>query len=482
MSVHLLDESWPQLQVESSDLLTGLTVELLSPADRSQFDHLLATRHYLKNPTTVGAALRYVVRYAQHWCALLVFGSPAWHLKPREQWLGWDARLLQQRRHLLAQNTRFLVLAPSGRWPNLPSRALSLVCQRLSQDWREEFGHPILALETFIDPQRFHGTCYKAAGWQVLGPTRGHGRNWQDFYTDTEQAKELWVRALTPQSLAKLQAPVLEAALIEFERPLPAPCPLPTEKLESLWEAFARMQDPRKSRGLRHRLANILALMALAVLAGEKSPHGIYKFAEELNHGQRRLLRCRPRKGKAGQFDVPCERTFRRMLKQVDPEQLKLTLVAWMRAHDQEPIKTLHLDGKVIKNAAPAPAQPKPEATPAASAPVPEVPSELQKPLADKALMLVNFLTTKQRLVDQIAVPENTNEEGAVATHLWKMDLPDIIVTADAAHTTKANCRQLTQQCRAETVLILKANQPHALAKAEQAFTGDFPPSGPNGG
>jgi hypothetical protein len=77
-------------------------------------------------------------------------------------------------------------------------------------------------------------------------------------------------------------------------------------------------------------------------------------------------------------------------------------------------------------------------------------------------------------------VPQNTNEEGAVAAHLSKMDWPGIIVTADAAHTTKANCRQLTQQCMAETVLILKANQPHALAKAEQAFTGDFPPSGSN--
>jgi hypothetical protein len=163
MSVHLLNEPWPELAVEESSLLAELTVELVDPADRHRFDELLATRHYLKNPNPVGAALRYVARYRTHRCALLVFGSPAYHLKDREQWLQWDARRLAQRRHLLAQNTRFLVLAPSGRWPNLPSRAMKLVRQRLFADWRKEFGHPILAMETFVDPERFRGTCYKSA-------------------------------------------------------------------------------------------------------------------------------------------------------------------------------------------------------------------------------------------------------------------------------------------------------------------------------
>lgn len=472
MSVHLLDDVLRDLP-EESKLLSNLTVELLALSDRPVFDELLATRHYLKNPTAVGQVLRYVVKYGEQWVALLVFNSPAFHLKPREEWLQWNPRQLEERRHLLAQNSRFLILASPGKWPNLASRILKLVCARLAQDWQKEFGHPVLVVETFVDPNRFRGTCYKAAGWQPLGPTQGHQRNWQDFYTDTKHPKELWVRPLSPGALEELQARNLSATLLEHQRPLPPACPLATEKLDSLWECFVRMQDPRKRRGQRHKLASVFTLIALAVVAGCKGPHAIAEFAEGLNHGQRRLLRCRPRPGHPRQFDVPCERTFRRLLKKVDPETLKERLVQWMEQEDPAPVEVLHLDGKVLKNADPAPAQPK-----FIDSPVSEIAPELQKPKADKALTLVNFITPNQRLVDQVAVPQNTNEEAAVALHLPEMSLVGVCLTADAAHLTKANCRQITQDSQGDYLFTLKANQPHALAKAQQAFTGVFPPSG----
>jgi hypothetical protein len=85
-------------------------------------------------------------------------------------------------------------------------------------------------------------------------------------------------------------------------------------------------------------------------------------------------------------------------------------------------------------------------------------------------------------LVDQVAVPRDTNEEAALAAHLPKMDLAGVCLTADAAHTTKANCRQLTQHNGAEFLLFLKANQPLALAKAEQLLPGKLPPSGHHAG
>ena len=109
-----------------------------------------------------------------------------------------------------------------------------------------------------------------------------------------------------------------------------------------------------------------------------------------------------------------------------------------------------------------------------------EIPLALQKPKAEQALTLVNFITGQQRLVEQVAVPRNTNEEAAVAAQLPKMDLAGVCVTADAAHTTKANARQLTQGNGADYLLILKGNQPHALAKAQQLLAGVFPPGGPN--
>jgi hypothetical protein len=241
-----------------------------------------------------------------------------------------------------------------------------------------------------------------------------------------------------------------------------------------LWQSFReQLTDPRKPKGKRHQLATILTLIALAVLAGCKGPHAIAEFAQSLNHGQRRQLRCRPRAGTRRQFDVPGERTFRRLLKTVEAAPLKDVLVEWMGQQDPAALEVLHLDGKVVKNARPAPACAK--ADPGEN----EIPVEQQKPKADKALTLVNFVTDNQRLVEQVAVPSNTNEEAAVAAHFAKMDLTGVCVTADAAHTTKANARQLTQGNGADYLLVLKGNQPHALAKAQQLLSGSFPPGSP---
>jgi len=482
MSVHLFEAALAGLPAEAP-VLSGVSVRLMAESERERFDEELRTKHYLKNARAVGRVLRYVAEYRGQWVALLVFSSPALHLKPRDQWLHWSARQVKERRHLVAQNSRFLVLAAPGRWPNLASRVLKLVCERLPQDWQQVFSYPVQVVETFVDPQRFRGTCYQAAGWQALGPTLGFERRWQDFYTDTQHPKELWVRPLTARALEQVRAAELPPALRDPQGPLPPACPVATARLGSLWECFyQRLHDPRKPRGVRHKLAGFLTLIALAVAAGCKGPHAMAGFARSLNQGQRRQLRCRPRPGQPGQYDVPCERTFRRLLKQVDPDPLKTVLVDWMQVEDTAPLQTVHADGKVVKNAQPAPARCSAQPS-ALNAPQPcEIPPELQKPKADKALTLINFQTSQQRLVDQVAVPRNTNEEAALAAHLPQMDLAGVCFTADAAHTTKANCRQLTQNNGADFLLCLKANQPLALAKAEQLLPGKLPPSGPHAG
>jgi hypothetical protein len=458
MSVHLFGGSVAGTPPEPL-LLEAVSVRLIEESERERFDEELVGKHYLKNANAVGRVLRYVAEYRGQWVALLVFSSPALHLKLRDQWLHWPARRVKERRHLIAQNARFLVLAEPGRWPNLASRVLKLVCERLPADWRERFGYPVLVAETFVDPQRFRGACYKAAG------------------------KQLWVRPLGAGALEQARAADLPADLANPQGPLPPASPVSTAGLDSLWECFhQRMTDPRKAKGVRHKLASFLALVALAVAAGCKGPHAMAEFAESLNHGQRRRLRCRPRRDRPRQYDVPSERTFRRLLKKVDSQELKDVLVKWMEAEDPAPLEVVHVDGKVVKNAQPALARCPAQQAAAALAEPCEVPAELQKPKADKALMLVNFQTTDQRLVDQVAVPRDTNEEAAVAAHLPGMDLAGVCLTADAAHTTKANCRQLTQGNGAEFFLFLKKNQPLALAKAEQLLPGALPPSGHDGG
>jgi Domain of unknown function (DUF4338)/DDE_Tnp_1-associated len=482
MSVHLFECPIPGTPPEPK-LLEAVTVRLIEDSERERFDEELVTKHYLKNATAVGRVLRYVAEYQSQWVALLVFSSPAFHLKIRDQWLHWPPRQVKERRHLIAQNARFLVLAAPGQWPNLASRVLKLVCERLPQDWQEHFGYPVQVVETFVDPQRFRGTCYKAAGWEQLGPTQGYQRDWQDFYTDTQHPKQLWVRALGQGALEQVRAAELPPAWADPQGPLPPACPVPTVGLSSLWECFYRlMTDPRDPRGVRHPLAGLLALIALAVVAGCKGVHASAQFAQSLNQAQRRRLRCRPRPGRPREYDVPSERTLRRLLKRVDSEELKNVLTGWMQAEDPRPLHVVHVDGKVVKNAQPAPARSPAQQLESGSQEPSEIPPELQKPKADKALMLVNFQTTDQRLVDQVAVPRDTNEEAAVAAHLPQMDLAGICLTADAAHLTKANCRQLSQHNGAEFLLFLKANQPSALAKAEQLLPGALPPSGPHAG
>lgn len=482
MSVHLFDSPIAGTPSEPI-LLQEVTVRLIEDCERGRFDEEMVTKHYLKNANAVGRVLRYVAEYYGQWVALLTFNSAAYHLKLRDQWLHWVAPQVPQRRHLIAQNSRFLVLAAPGKWPNLASRVLKLACARLPQDWQQRYGYPVLAAETFVDPQRFRGTCYKAAGWEVLGPTQGNERNWQDFYTDTRHPKELWVRPLSATALEQLRAADLAAELADPAGPLPPACPVATGQLASLHEYFrCYMTDPRKRKGLRHKLAGCLTILALGTAAGCKGPHAIAQFAAGLNHAQRRCLRCRPRPGRPREYDVPGERTLRRLLKQIDPQQLKSVLVRWMQQEDPSPLQVLHADGKVVKNAEPAPAGSVNGALAALSVEPGEIPEELQKPKADKALTLVNFQTTDQRLVDQIAVPRDTNEEAALAAHLPKMDLAGVCLTTDAAHLTKANCRQLTQNNGAEFFIFLKKNQPTALAKAEQLLPGKLPPSGEHAG
>jgi hypothetical protein len=162
----------------------------------------------------------------------------------------------------------------------------------------------------------------------------------------------------------------------------------------------------------------------------------------------------------------------------MDPDELCQIYSQWMARLDPQPVNVLHLDGKVLKHTDPAPPKLKEDPSLAQAATTVDTPEELQKPKADKALTLVNFQTPGQRLVDQIAVPQDTNEEAAVAAHLPKMDLRGVTLITDAAHTVKANCRQLTQEQGADYVFFLKGNQPNAFAKAKQLLSGDIPPSG----
>jgi hypothetical protein len=107
--------------------------------------------------------------------ACLAWSSPPRHLAPRDRFIGWSARARRRNIHLLAYNTRFLVL-PWVRVPHLASHLLARMAKVLAADWQRIYGHPIWYLESFVEPGRFRGTCYRAANWKFLGLTTGRGK------------------------------------------------------------------------------------------------------------------------------------------------------------------------------------------------------------------------------------------------------------------------------------------------------------------
>lgn len=142
-----------------------------------EFKSLLDQHHYLGFDRTVGENLKYLVYSRQGKpLACLLFGSAAWACAPRDQFIGWNA--VSRRNHLIytTNNTRFLIL-PWVKVPHLASHILGLIVRRVALDWQRKYGHPLYLLETFVEKERFKGTCYQAANWIYVGETTGRSRN-----------------------------------------------------------------------------------------------------------------------------------------------------------------------------------------------------------------------------------------------------------------------------------------------------------------
>ena len=167
---------------------------------------LLHRYHYLSHYNCVGENLKYLVRADNgRPLACLLFGSAAWACAARDGWIGWDPSVRQRNLRYLTNNTRFLVM-PWIQVPCLASHLLGLITRRLSRDWQEKYGHPIHAVETFVECDRFRATCYRAAGWVCVGRTTGRGRNARSAVPQ-RSAKEIFLKPLHPKGREPLFNP-----------------------------------------------------------------------------------------------------------------------------------------------------------------------------------------------------------------------------------------------------------------------------------
>ncbi len=170
-----------------------------SGEDRECWKAYLQTYHYLGYKQPVGAHLGYFVvsepRHQRLGCVLFS-ASAAWALAPRDRWIGWDSKHRQKLLHLVLSNDRFLIF-PWIHVPNLASQVLSLATKQIGEDWVQVYGYRPVLIETFVDPTRYAGTCYRAANWHFLGQTQGRGRLQRDHQC-RKSKKDIFVYPLQP--------------------------------------------------------------------------------------------------------------------------------------------------------------------------------------------------------------------------------------------------------------------------------------------
>jgi len=190
----------PALSIETQlETLLPLSFTIASNGsnEEGRFHHYLAHHHYLGFHRTVGENMKYLVRDCHgRDLACILFGSAAWKTKPRDEFIGWSHEIRARRLSSVTNNTRFLIL-PWVRVPLLASHVLGRVVRRIRTDWQAKYGHPVHLLETFVERDRFVGTCYKAANWVFVGTTKGRSR--QDCYnTLIVPVKDVYLYPLIP--------------------------------------------------------------------------------------------------------------------------------------------------------------------------------------------------------------------------------------------------------------------------------------------
>ena len=397
--------------------------------DRQRFQRLLEKHHYLGRIQAVGEQLYYVVVDAKgRWLALLLFSAAAKHLRHRDQWIGWSDVQRDRRLSLVVNNSRFLIL-PRRSVPNLGSRALGLTLERLSQDWQARYGHPVLVVETFVDPEQFCGTVYTANNWVELGLTDGWGRHQRDYYVKHDKPKQLFVRQLATNARRSLQAEHLKPDLASVEKRSVPRCHYKIKAVQALTEHFKAVPEHR-GRFESYPLWSLLTLILLVMLCdGPRGQKDLAKFARRLTQGQRRVLgvRLNPQ----GRYPAPSQSTFSRLLKNVDGAKVNEVLLAIQAKvrGDPPPGELIVVDGKEPKHG-----------------PGDEVLSAVSVP--------------SQFYLGSALVDTKTNEIPVARQLFGELDLKGRRVGLDALHTQTQTARELVLEHGADYLLTLKDNQP----------------------
>jgi len=420
-------------------------------AERNRCLRLLGRHHYLGALQAVGEQMFYVAQGpGGGWRGVLVFCSAARHLRPRDRWIGWTSEQRRRRLGLVANNARFLIL-PGFHAPNLATRVLRLTLDRISEDWQRQYGHPLALVETFVDPEQFQGTVYRAGGWQELGMTRGFGRVGRDFYVLHGRPKRLFVRELCRKARRGLQAEHLKPAWAGVEAKVAPRCPHPARELRSLVEHLKSVEDYRTRIG-RYPVWSLLALVALAYLCdGPRGQKDLKKFAQRLSQGQRHALGIR-RDPRTRRYPAPSQPTFCRLLQKVSAEQVEAAILAFQaQVRGPAPCEGVAaLDGKALKR-------------------------------SGGEMILSAVSMPDLYYLGSAPVPTDKTNEIPVARELIdRLDLEGRLVGLDARPTQMETAGRIVQEAGGDYLLTVKDNQKGIRQTVQQMLAGtpaSFSPS-----
>jgi hypothetical protein len=416
----------------------AVRVRVAAAGEHAWFDQQMADHHYLGAGRPVGDYLRQIVEVRGRPAALLVWGPACYALKDRDRWIGWSANHRIERLKLIVQNRRFLILEEKGAAPNLASRTMGAALRLLPAQWQQSFGYRPLLAESFTDPESYAGTCYKASNWQPVGTSAGYSRHRADFYVPNDSPKKLWLYELGARARQQLKAVELpEDCQAGVIAPPSGVLPVAQPQMLSLLEVLRRAPDPR-GKNTRLRIGPVLAIVALALLAGRRDISEIARFAQTLSQAQRRHLGL-PRKKDAQAFwQVPTYSVFYQVLTRLDSEAFARLLDEWLRQQAGRLPQALALDGKMIR----------------------------------ERIGILTLAQHEDGAPCAVAVYDQKQDtprcEQTAATALLK-NLPALdgqTITADPLHCQKPNAAAIVEK-GGEYLLQVKGNQPALLRQAE---------------
>jgi hypothetical protein len=422
--------------------LARVQVRAAQANEHARCEQELAAHHYLPVAQVAGERGWQIAEHDGRWVAVILWCAAAKRLKVREEWIGWDPRTRAERLKLVVQQARFCLLQTQ---PNLASRVLGESVRHLPDWWQQKHGYTPLLAETFVDPERFEGTCYRAAGWTEAGATAGHRRAGRDYYEPGAGLKSVWLKALRPDAAVRLRGPL--AALppeCRAAQPVAAMGVLPVKlaQVESLCAAFARVPDPR-TRNSRHRLATVLTITALAILMGRQRPADFVRLAQQLNARQREALGYYRPPGKKARV-APGSDVFYTLLGRVDPHALATVLNEWLQSQHGALPAALALDGKAVTDR-----------------------------LAQVVSLVAQETGATVAVAPVLAVAKE-HEVPAARALLAATDLAGALVSLDAGHANHETARTIVA-ANGEYLIQLKGNAALVEAAAAHALAGGPP-------